>query len=472
MGSRFRCVLLTAALLTTLASCLLANAADARLAKSYRFERDRWIYVHLEGSPADVGYQHGYLLAPEIKGAIEAMKVYTLHETKRDWAFYRDTSQKVLWPHIEEEYRQELQGITDGAKAAGLDVDLWDIVTLNGSLEIPEYYVPWLNEKEKAPNPPTLLPPGNCSAFIATGSYTKDHKIVIAHNNWTGFYQGARWNIIFDIVPQKGYRFLMDGYPGIITSDDDFGVNAAGMVITETTITQFHGFDPNGVPEFVRARKAMQYANSIDQYVKIMVDHNNGGYANDWLVGDNKTGEIAQFELGLKHYKVWRTKDGYFAGSNWARDPLVLKDETTFDSNDKSSSPNARKIRWEQLIEPAKGQIDVEMAQKFMGDHFDTWENKEDADERTLCGHSESSSRGVPEFDWPPYYPGGAVQGKAMDSSMAKAMSFYARRGHPCGTDFLAEPFLKEHPEYEWQRSILPDMQAGPWSLFKTAQTK
>ena len=48
---------------------------------------------------------------------------------------------------------------------------------------------------------------------------------------------------------------LMDGFPGVIVSDDDFGVNSQGIMVTETTITQFTGFDPNGIPEFVRARK-------------------------------------------------------------------------------------------------------------------------------------------------------------------------------------------------------------------------
>ena len=105
---------------------------------------------------------------------------------------------------------------------------------------------------------------------------------------------------------------FMDGFPGIITSNDDFGVNDAGLAITETTITQFEGFDPNGKPEFMRSRKAMQYATSIDEYVTIMLDGNNGGYANDWLLADYKTGEVARFENGLKHHKVWRTKDGLF----------------------------------------------------------------------------------------------------------------------------------------------------------------
>ena len=44
----------------------------------------------------------------------------------------------------------------------------------------------------------------------------------------------------------------MDGMAGLIHSADDFGVNDAGIAITETTIGYFSGFDPNGVPEFAR----------------------------------------------------------------------------------------------------------------------------------------------------------------------------------------------------------------------------
>ncbi len=449
-----------------------AQKGDARLKDSYRFERDEWIYVHLQGSPSNIGYQHGYLLADEIRGTLQAMKTRTLHDTKRDWSFYRKTAKEMLWPHTDVEYQQEMQGIADGAKAKGLDVDVWDIVALNSDEEVPDYYVPWLDAKEKTANAPSLHSPGNCSAFVATGSYTKDGKIVIAHNNWTGVYQGARWRIMFDIVPDKGHRMLMDGYPGIITSNDDFVINDSGLAITETTITQFSGWDPNGKPEFVRSRKAAQYATSIDEYVKIMLDGNNGGYANDWLLADNKTGEVARFELGLKHHKVWRTKDGYFEGSNFASDPELIKDETTFDPDNKASSPNARKIRWQQLIEQNKGKIDVAMAQKFLSDHFDTYQNKEEANERTLCGHVETSPRGIPEWDWNPFYPGGAVQGKAADSNMVKAMTLTARRGHPCGTDFFAKEFLDKHPEYMWEKDVLPDMKAGPWSTFKSGEKK
>ena len=449
-----------------------AAASDPRLAKAARFEQDGWIYVHLEGEPGAVGFQHGYLLAPEIEDAFAAVQAEMTHSSARDWAFFRKAAHEMLWPKIDAEYQQELTGIVEGLRArTGSKLDVDDLVAFNAFEELPDYYVPWLNKREKAASAPALKSPGNCSAFIATGRWTKDHQIVMAHNNWTSYLNGERWRIIFDIAPARGHHLLMDGFPGVIASDDDFGINSAGLLVTETTITQFEGWDPAGKAEFVRARKALQYAGSIDEYVKIMLDGNNGGYANDWLVGDRKTGEIAQFELGLKAFHLWRTKDGVFAGSNWARDPKVLAlDAPQFDPNNPETSPNARRVRWDELLRKNWGRIDVALAQQMLGDHADSYEKKEEANERTLCGHVDASPRGIALWTWGPNYPGGAVQGKATDAAMAAKMQFTARVGHPCGEDFLAAPFLAAHPEYNWQAPYLRDMKAGPWTEFHSGQ--
>ena len=331
-----------------------AAAADARLAGSYRFDRNGWIFVHLEGPPATLGYQHGYLLSTETADLLRVYRAFTEHQTRKDWAFFRTASEQILWPKMDAEYQQEIDGIVAGLNAKGIAADRWDVVALNAMEDLPDYYVPWL-EKQQGKKP-TQKAPGNCSAFVATGSYTKDGKIVIAHNAWTSYVTGARWQIVFDLKPEKGYRILMDGLPGIIVSDDDFGINSNGIMVTETTITGFETFDPNGVPEFMRARKALQYAGSIDDYVRIMLEGNNGAYANDWLVADNKTGEIARFELGLKEHSVERTKDGYFVGSNFPVGERLIRNETTFDAKKKDSSPNARRARWEQLMAQYQGE--------------------------------------------------------------------------------------------------------------------
>ena len=171
-----------------------AAANDSRLKGASRFEQGGWIYVHLEGHPGAMGYQHGYLLAPEIEDAFAAVSAGMMHSTERDWKFFRRAAHEMLWPKIDTEYQQELQGIVEGLRArTGSKLDVDDIVAFNAFEELPDYYVPWLNKQQKTGQAPDLKSPGNCSAFVATGSWTKDGQIVMAHNNWTSYRNGERW---------------------------------------------------------------------------------------------------------------------------------------------------------------------------------------------------------------------------------------------------------------------------------------
>jgi phospholipase B-like protein len=458
---------LASLLLLVLAFSLVSREpqADARLKNSYRrAEKSGWTFVHLEGSPADMGFQHGYLLAPEIKESFKVTQLELTHDNNKSWGFFRHQAQEMLWPHVEAEYREELKGIAEGAVAHGVKVDVWDVVAMNASMEW-SYYVYQYDKEHGIKSPASVTAPDHCSAFVATGSYTKDGKVVLAHNNWTQYLDGERWTVIFDIVPAKGNHFIMDGYPGFIHSGDDFGVNSAGMMITETTISNFHGWDSNGIPEFVRGRKAMQYAGSIDDFARIMKEGNNGGYANNWLVADRKTNEIADLELGLKNVNLRRTKDGYFTGSNFPVDQKLAREETDFPVNDPSNSDNARRARWDQLMAENKGKIDVAMGERFLGDHYDSYDKKTQACERTICGHVDLSPRGM--LPWlPPYGIGGAVINKVTDSTMAEHLTLAALAGHACGLHFKAAEHLKQHPEFNWQKDYLRDMNAHPWATF------
>src|SRR5258706_5685240 len=122
------------------------SSSDPRLQKSYRFQQAGWTYIHLVGSPSDIGFQHEYLLAPEISDALEAIKLFDTHQTQRDWEVFRKTAREMLWPHIDAEYQQELQGIADGVKAHGVDLEVCDICALNAFEEVPDYYLPCLNK--------------------------------------------------------------------------------------------------------------------------------------------------------------------------------------------------------------------------------------------------------------------------------------------------------------------------------------
>ena len=222
------------------------------LAGSSREDKNGWIYVHLEGSPHDVGYQHGYLVAKEIDTLIKVFQFYLPHTTNKNWAWYREAAGRFMWNKIDTEYQQELIGMSQGLKAKGMKYDSLDLVVLNANIDLSSYYLPQLMDKTK-PGSGDNRAPGNCSAFIANGRYTKDGKIVIAHNNWTDYIEGERWNVIADIKPAKGNHMLMDCAPGFIHSGDDFVISSSGILITETTITQFKGFDTTKTPEIGRA---------------------------------------------------------------------------------------------------------------------------------------------------------------------------------------------------------------------------
>jgi len=436
------------------------------LAGSSREDKNGWIYVHLAGSPRDVGYQHGYLVSKEIDTLLKVFQFYLPRTTKKDWAWYKAAAGRFMWNKIDTEYQQELKGMAEGLQAKGLKYDSLDLVVLNGNIELSGYYLPMLENQAK-PGSGDNKAPGNCSAFIANGKYTKDGKIVIAHNNWTDYIEGERWNVIADIKPAKGNHILMDCAPGFIHSGDDFLITSSGILITETTITQFRGFDTTKTPEFVRARKAAQYANSIDDVIKIMTTDNNGGYANDWLIGDTKTNEVAKLELGLKDYKVWRSKDTAMIGSNFPSDPKLIKEETTFDVNNKTSSPNGRKLRMDQLVVvDYKGKLDATTGKTIEGDTYDALTNKNSLDRCVIDGHIDMDPRGSPEWNEGPYYPMGAVQGKVTTTDLAQKMQFWAHMGHPSGDDFLAAPYFAKHPEYKWMSPYLRDMKAYPWTLF------
>jgi hypothetical protein len=116
-----------------------------------------------------------------------------------------------------------------------------------------------------------------------------------------------------------------------------------------------------------------------------------------------------------------------------------------------------------------KGKIDVAAAEKFEADHYDTFEHKDAPSERTLCGHIDLSARGSSPWQ-PAFGPAGTVQNKAADATMLAQMSFDAAMGHADGIDFKAAEHIAKHPEFDWEKTALRDLDSHPWTTFRIAQ--
>lgn len=455
--------------------CLFISIADFAWAQSdnnstsvydkgYRFDKDGWIYLHIEGAPYERGFQHGYLLAPELGEIFRTLKYITFQDTGMTWQFFVNESERAFSSQIDQEYLEEIKGIAAGANLRGVNITWQDIMAWNGRDELVDYWWPTVEDSVYSADKE------HCSAFIATGSYTSDGKIVLAHNSWDDFTVGQFSNVILDILPEKGRHIFMQGAPGYIDSGSDFFVTDAGIIGSETTIGGFNKYALNKTPEFIRSRAAMQYADTLDQWIDIVRKNNSGGYANSWLLGDINTSEIVLFEIGLNYYNVTRTLDGYFIGYNEAIDPRIRNLETDTPLHLDIRGPSgARMVRLTQLMRENKGRIDAENAKAILADHYDVYLKKENPGSRTIDGHYELDAREYVTISGrPPYQPKGALDGKVMDSSSAKNMSFWARWGNSAGMPFDAQAYLDEHIQYEYLRGYLKDRPEMLWTLFSS----
>ena len=433
-----------------------------------RHERAGWIYVHVEGSPRERGFQHGYLLAKEIAECLRVSRADWQHSSSFDWPWLIAHTKGFIERGIDPEDRAELQGLVEGLTAAGVPVTYDEIVTYNAEIELEGYWWPLVQKKMTGDTDLVKKPRDSCSSFIATGRMTRDGGIVLGHNTMSEYVE-ALANVIIDLQPDHGHRILMQTQPGWIHSGTDFFITDAGLVGSETTIGGFEHFSENAIPEFIRMRRATQYAASLDQWCDLMKKGNNGGYANAWLLGDVNSGEIARLELGFKYVGFERTKDGYFIGSNIAEDPRILRMETERNDEDIRLSSVARKVRWKQLMKKNAGQIDLELAKLMEADTYDTYLEKDSPDNRTLAGHSELDSQIAPTTGVP-YYPHGSFDSKIVNTRMAKAMRFAARWGSADGTAFDAPAFLTAHPQFDWQQNYLKSRPVEPWVEFKAGE--
>ena len=443
----------------------LTDFQKRELAKAYRHEKGGWIFLHIEGGAKERGFQHGFLMAGEIKENLRLLSTRWIHDTAMDWPWFVAQAGIILSPKVDAENLDEIDGIVDGLNAAGVISSRNEMVALNAYAELMGYW--WPTVKDSVHSHSVERTRESCSSFIATGSMTADGKIVLGHNTMDLYYNPT-CNIILDILPDKGHRILMQSVAGFIHSETDFFITDAGLVGSETTIGDFFPFDPKGTPEFSRMRKATQYASSIDEWCSIMKKSNNGGYANAWLIGDINTNEIARLELGLKYIGFEKKKDGYFVGSNVAEDLKILRFETKKDEENIKYSSISRRVRWKKLMKENAGKIDLKLAKAFEADHYDSYLNKKNPGGRTLCGHWEVDAQ--PFGPSKPFSPEGTLDGKVVDATMARNMSFMARWGSACGKAFDGKKFLEQHPQYDWLTGMLKSRPTQPWTTFKTGE--
>ena len=438
------------------------------------YEKNGWKYVSIRGNPKERGYAYGYLCANEFKEIQKTLHFLMFEAYGLDWEYFIEKVNedfKELTKQEFKEFYEEMEGITEGCNAGGCKTTLNEMIAWNFYCSIPYWYS--LRSESHAAKEGGAN--DHCSAFIAVGDWTEDGKIVVAHNSFADFIDGQWANVILDLNPTNGNRFIMQTSPCWIWSGTDFFVTSKGIIGTETTIGGFIPYEKK-YPIGYRIRKAMQYGNTLDEYVDILLHENSGDYANSWLFGDINKNEILRIELGLKYHNVERTTNGYFIGFNSVYDEKIRNFEVVNSGfYDIRRHQGARYVRLSDLMDEHKGKINIDIAKKIISDHYDVYLLKDNNPcSRTVCSHYDLDAREyMSQSDRPkPYSPRGAVDGVVCDSNLAKNMSFIARYGNSCGMAFNKNEFFKKHRQYEIFMPYVKDRPSEPWTEFTITNIK
>lgn len=378
--------------------------------------------LRLKGKPYEMGYQHGYLLADKIDLMVNrtllATAAYVAAQTGSDL----DKAEELLWmgqkaaePFLPPEFKEEMKGIADGAKDAGINVTLEQILLWNTNYDQwciychPDY---WqgddLDDSQKAnkiknskglQQKVTTIAGGGCSSFCAWGEWAGGNGKLIFGKNEDNFNMPAQLSnrILVVASPDDGIGHAFLTYPGMIGLDG--GINADGLaMMTQLNSMQYESMKGCGIAIFTRL--LLTNARTVEDAIGIFQNYPRcAGIA--YHVADARAKKAVVVETSSRNVccrypmqdieALWQTNHSNcypgwmgYSGYNMVADQVLvnqLKDISTIENWQNSlkepynfyvQAPS-RFERYQQLIHEYYGNITVENAIKILSDCYDPY---------------------------------------------------------------------------------------------------
>ncbi|HII07179.1 MAG TPA: hypothetical protein HA349_07690, partial [Methanotrichaceae archaeon] len=258
-----------------------------------RFEDENGIKIlYVKGSPYEMGYQHGRLLADKIDLMVNrtllATAAYVAAQTNSDL----ERADEMLWigqkkaePFLPKELVEEMVGIADGVRDAGGTATLDQILLWNTNYDQwciychPHFWncdVDCDGEDDSAPSalplPPLAPPGGGCSSFCAWDEWAGGDGKMIFGKNEDNFNMPEQLDCRMMVVadPDEGFGHVFMTYPGMIGLDG--GVNEDGFeMMTQLSSMQHESMEGCGIAVFTRL--LLTHASSVEDAVRIFRDH-------------------------------------------------------------------------------------------------------------------------------------------------------------------------------------------------------
>lgn len=206
----------------------------------------------------------------------------------------------------------QLLSLVEGYNAAGTDfpLTLLDLFMLNSIGDMDDLIpaMQYLSAKRKAtPEHPVAdfcdslkcvldaQSRSHCSAIVKP----VNGELFAAHEMWASYLQMLMvWKQYdFGLANRElsSRRIAFSSWPAMLSSEDDFYITQAKLVVMETTnnvynLTLYDRLKPSSLLSWIRAITANYLASTPDHWHRLMKAYNSGTYNNQWMVIDMKNG--------------------------------------------------------------------------------------------------------------------------------------------------------------------------------------
>lgn len=320
--------------------CACAEGGREAYTSPSREERQGIHVLRLLGTPYDMGFQHGRLMAAELAEGVDFVQNDPLFSLFLPMA----RSQGLIEDALSQSYPEildECRGMVDAAAGAG--VDGWTMETCV-ALAYGDVIIAFIND---------LLGNG-CTQFVAGGSATPAGVMVHGRNmDWDRLSYLIRHPTVIVRQPEGGVPFASVGFPGNVAPYN--GLNAAGLSIASNN----NGANPQSDPNQRNRRghtqmiyQLLSRCGSLDQAEEFLAAQTHAR-ATILVAADGERHQAAVFELSPSHRAARRLgADGLVYATNHFLDPAM--DPYDNEPGSPTDSTVCRLERLEQLL-PAQG---------------------------------------------------------------------------------------------------------------------
>ncbi len=372
--------------------------------------------LKLKGSPYEIGFQHGYMLADKIDLMVNRTMLATAAYVARQSNCDNERAMEKLWagqkaaePFVPEEFMTEMKGIAEGAQAKGFDISLeqvllWNTMYDQWCIYCHPYYWNCDGKDEDAYKPapeahPWTRAAGGCSSFCAWDEWAGgDGKMIFAkdEDNFNMPFQLEN-RMLMVVDPDEGYGHTICTYPGLIGLDGGFNEDGFEMM-TQLSSMQYESMEGCGIALFTRI--LLTHASTVEDGIEVFNKYPRcAGIA--YHIADAKVKKAAVVETSSKRVCVRYPMDGIkalwqsnhsncypgwmgYEGYNMVADQVLvneIKDISTIQNwQDSLRDPYnfyiqapSRFERYRQLLHEYYGDITVENAIKIMSDRYDPY---------------------------------------------------------------------------------------------------